>query len=136
MNDAAVIGFRIIKENTDHEILWIEPFTYFNKELFRNVEIALFEDGWKEASYGGYTPIHLPYECFIFYERIVGCNIPITFPQCRNRSSKITSFAIRDRRSARLIYKGMLNVPLIVSPPISPEFAAGDLTIHYNSEVI
>jgi len=52
----------------------------------------------------------------------------ITFPQCENGKNWVDGFFVADNKN-RIIYEGHLAQPLIISPGITPEFAAGGLTI-------
>lgn len=55
----------------------------------------------------------------------------ITFPQCGGGSESVTHFAIGTASSGagKILYSGALAAPLAVSAGITPEFAAGALTV-------
>lgn len=55
----------------------------------------------------------------------------ITFPECTSGTPTITHFGVgtASAGTGKLLYKGALTASLAVSAGVTPEFAAGDLTI-------
>lgn len=55
----------------------------------------------------------------------------ISFPQCGATGSTVTHFSVGTAASGagKVLYKGQLNSPLVVSNGITPKFAAGTLKV-------
>lgn len=135
-------GFKIIDD--DGVLLIIdtpeEEMTYFNRDLFRNTEIALFNGnprkGGIETNYLGYEPVFVPYEHWRLREKKATNIREVVFPQCPPLSPSVWVdwFAIRNRIGKRIIYAGEVTQKVFISFPISPVFGPGDLDITYDPD--
>ena len=86
-----------------------------------------------EATYTGYARVAVARSSagFTVSGNSVSNTAAISFGQCTAGSNSITHFSVGTSASGagKLLYKGALNSSLAVSTGISPEFAAGQLTI-------
>lgn len=137
MKDVTVTGFRIIPDNPDRvvpPIPKVEPVTLINKELFRNVEVVLFNGNPRKK--GGkitHDPVPVDYNDWWIEENRVSNKFPISF-LANDKDMMITHFAIRDRGTGKIYFAEKILQPLFTKYFVTPEFPSGSLTINFDTE--